>query len=200
MNTHPDETMLALWLDDELPVKEFAAFDAWATSQPEQVAARTQIRRWRALITTAIPAAEEPPYPDFFNSRVAHAIRDQTTQPAVVAPPRSRWRSALMPLAACAGMALAFWLGTQTRTAVTEVVVEGAPRAIPVEPFVYTPEIGVQAERFASANASATVIVLNGVAAIPDTLDFSDTTSLHETRELDATAEMTSEPNSKSDL
>lgn len=201
MNTNPDETKLALWLEDELPEEEFATFEAWATGRPEQIAARAQIRRWRELIATAIPAEEEPPYPDFFNTRVARAIREQTPQPAAVAQRRGGWKSLLMPLAACAGMALAFWLGMQTKPATPEVVVvEGAPRAIPVEPFVYTPEIGVQAERFASSNASATVIVLNGVAAIPDTLDFSKTTSQHEERETDSTAAIESESNDPPDL
>ena len=62
------------------------------------------------------------------------------------------------------------------------------PRVLPVEPFVYTPESGVEAERFASSPASATVIVLSGVAAIPDDTDFSKSTSFNETRDLDATA------------
>jgi anti-sigma factor RsiW len=200
MNTNPDETKLALWLEDELPEEEFAAFEAWATCQPEQIAARAQIRRWRELIASAIPAGEEPPYPDFFNARVARAIRMQAPQSAALAQHRSGWKSLLMPLAACAGMVLAFWLGTQTKPATPEVVVvEGAPRAIPVEPFVYTPEIGVQAERFTSSNASATVIVLNGVAAIPDTLDFSKTTSQHDERTIESTAAIESETNDPPD-
>lgn len=201
MNTNPDETKLALWLEDELPEEEFAAFEAWATGQPEQISARAHIRRWRKLIATAIPAGEEPPYPDFFNARVARAIREPAPQPATAAPRRWGWSSLFMPLTACAGMALTFWLGTQTKPATPEVVVvEGAPRAIPVEPFVYTPEIGVQAERFASSNASATVIVLNGVPAIPDTLDFSKTTSRHDERATDSTAALESASNDPPDL
>ena len=47
-------------------------------------------------------------------------------------------------------MVLAFWMGTKTQSGPPEVVVAGAPRAIPVEPIVYTPERGVKADWFAS--------------------------------------------------
>jgi hypothetical protein len=70
-------------------------------------------------------------------------------------------------------MALTFWLGTKT-AGEPQVVV--APRAVEVQtPAVYTPERGVAAEWFSSDPAAATVIVLEGLDAIPDTLDFSET-------------------------
>ena len=47
MNTNPDEAKLAMWLDDELQGEELAAMEAWAGSQPEQLAAREEVRRWR---------------------------------------------------------------------------------------------------------------------------------------------------------
>jgi hypothetical protein len=196
MNTNPDDTMLALWLDDELHGEELAAFESKAANRAEMLAAREEVRRWRAMIAAVLPAAEEPPYPDFFNTRVERAIRTQAPIPAVVP---KRWffrQSVFMPLAACAGMVLAFWLGAQTHTSPPEVgVVEGGPGAIPVEPFVYIPESGVKAERFASSSASATVIVLKGVAAIPDATDFSKTTSQIQNRKMDSTAELETDSN-----
>lgn len=186
MNTNPDEATLALWLDDELAGTDLAVVEAWALTRPEQLAAREEIRRWRATVAAAIPASEEPPYPDFFNSRVLQAIREPA--PAVAMRARSfSWKSWLMPVAACAGMALTFWVGTKTKIT-PEYDVAGAPRAIPVEPVVYTPENGVDAEWFASKEASATVIVLKGVAAIPDDTDFSATVYLPAEREIDSTA------------
>lgn len=191
MNTNPAETKLALWLDDELRGAELAAFEAGPGSLPEAQAARAENRRWRELIGAALPAAQEPPYPEFFNLRVARAIREAAPEPAVVAKRRLSWPALIMPLAACAGMVFAFWLGVKSSAVAPEVVVAGAPRAIPVEPFVYIPESGVRAEYIASSKASATVIVLNGVAAIPDSTDFSTTTSqLEAAREGAATAEL----------
>jgi hypothetical protein len=96
-----------------------------------------------------------------------------------------------MPLAACAGMVLAFWLGmkTQSAPAMPEYDVAGAPRAIPVEPIIYTPDGGVEAEWFASSDAAATVIVLNGVEAIPDEMDFSKSAAVPEGGEINSTAD-----------
>lgn len=192
MNTNPDEATLALWLDDELVGDELAAVEAWAAARPEQLVAREETRNWRAMISATVPASEEPPYPEFFNSRVMQGIRESA--PHELAPEKQAkrifWNAWWMPLAACAGMAVAFWVGTQTRHPQSVYQVAGAPRAIPVDPVVlYTPEKGVDAEWFASDHASATVIVLNGVAAIPDSTDFSETVYLPMEREIDSTAD-----------
>lgn len=199
MNTTPDETKLALWLDDELEGAELAAFEAWVAGQPQLLAARADNRRWRKLMATTMPASEEPPYPEFFNQRIARAIREntQTTPSAPSKPGWSWWNTWFLPVAACAGMAFTFWLGTtrsQPAAAVAEIDVTGAPKAIPVEPILYTPEKGVSAEWFSSNEASATVIVLNGVEAIPDATDFSETVYLRQFREIDSTAGINSQP------
>lgn len=198
MNTNPDESTLALWLDDELTGEELAAVEAWASSQPEQLAAREEIRQWRKTIATAIPACEEPPYADFFNSRVMQGIREQTPvsspEPQPVVRKSFGWNAWFMPLAACAGMTLAFFVGNRTAKTPEIDVTAGAPRAIPVEPVLYTPEKGVKAEWIASNEASASVIVLNGVAAIPDSMDFSATVMLPQEDEADRTADNDYQP------
>ena len=193
MNTNPDESTLALWLDDELTGAELAAVEAWANSQPNQLAARDEVRRWRATMAAAIPASIEPPYPDFFNSRVLQAIREQDAPVERAVKNPSSWRSWLMPMAACTGMVVAFWIGKTSQTAVAQEVVN-APRAIPVGPVVYTPESGVKAEWIAGSKASATVIVLNGVTAIPDATDFSATVYVPMDREIDSTADSEAQP------
>jgi hypothetical protein len=187
MNTTPDETRLALWLEDELHGEELAAFETWVADRREHLAAREDVRRWRKMMAEGLPDEQEPPYPDFFNHRIAKSIRDLTPAPTAAAKPRFSLGSWFMPLAACTGMVLAFWLGGQRR-AVPEIDVTGAPRAIPVEPVLYTPEKGVTAEWFDSLQASATVIVLNGVQAIPDDMDFSETAYIKRAREIDSTA------------
>lgn len=197
MNTNRDETTLALWLDDELQGAELAAAEAWLTNDPEMIAAREETRRWRAMMAEAIPSDEEPPYPEFFNGRIARAIREPAPESATTR--RVSWNAALLPLAACAGMAFTFLLGMRASGPgaagpdLVEIDVSGAPRAIPVNPIIYTPEDGVSAEWFASSEASATIIVLDGVSAIPDSMDFSATASIQPWREIDATAGVGSE-------
>lgn len=193
MNTNPDESTLALWLDDELTGAELAAVEAWTNSQPEQLVARDEVRRWRATMAAAIPASIEPPYPDFFNNRVLQAIREQDAPVERAVKNPSSWRSWLMPMAACSGMVMAFWIGKTSQKGIAQEMVN-APRAIPVGPVVYTPESGVKAEWIADSKASATVIVLNGVTAIPDATDFSATVYVPMDREIDSTADSEAQP------
>ncbi len=176
MNTKLDETTLALWLDDELHGAELAAFEASFTGDDELLACREEVRAWRRMVGAALPAEEEPPYPDFFNSRIGQALRQ--TSPRAQNVRAGSWRQWWLPAAAVAGMALTFWLGTQTGGEVREVVrVEVRPEPVPAvvqTPAVYTPQRGVAAEWFSSEDAAATVIVLEGLDALPDTLEFSD--------------------------
>lgn len=196
MNINPDETRLAMWLEDELHGEELAAFEASVAGKQDLHDARAQARRWREMMAASIPASEEPPYPEFFNHRVSRSILELEAKPAATSKPAGgfSWRSWFMPVAACAGMAMAFWLGGKQTGGLPEIDVTGAPRAIPVDPVLYTPESGVSAEWFASVEASATVIVLNGVEAIPDATDFSETVYLKRQREIDSTAALESEP------
>jgi hypothetical protein len=192
MNMNSDETKLAMWLEDELQGEALAVFEASLSDQPERFAEREDVRRWRQQVVSTLPRSEEPPYPDFFNSRISRTIREQSLEAVPVVKRGFSWKSLLMPIAACAGMVLAFQIGVQTHDTPQEVVVEGAPKAIPVEPILYTPERGVNAEWFASADASATVIVLSGVAAIPDSMDFTETAGTDFESEADFTAEVES--------
>jgi hypothetical protein len=185
MNTNPHETRLALWLDDELTGDDLAEMEAWAATRPEQLAAREDVRSFRKMMAANLPASEEPPYPDFFLSRVNQGIRElqraeAPVKPAAVVP---FWKSWMMPLAACAGMVLAFGIGKRSG---------GAPDGLavvpPAAPAVYTPEEGVNAVWFSSTDAGANVILLQGVSAIPDSTDFSETVYVPTARESDRTA------------
>ena len=59
--------------------------------------------------------------------------------------------------------------------------------------MVYTPEEGVFAEWVPTPQNNASVILLKGVTAIPDSTDFSETVYVPTSRESDRTA--TLEPN-----
>ena len=183
--------MLALWLDDELQGDELAAAEACFGNDTDSLAAREETRRWRVMIAGAIPAHQEPPYAEFFNARIARVIREPAHEPMPVTVRWISWNAVLFPLAACVGMAFTFLLGVKTsdhRSDLVDIDVSGAPKAIPVDRILYTPESGVKAEWFTSLDASATVIVLDGVDAIPDSMDFSATAESPTLRDIDATA------------
>jgi hypothetical protein len=188
MNTTPDETLLALWVEDELDAVTQAGVDAWAAAQPEWLERREVARRTRSVLRTGLPATEEPPYAEFFNARILREIEARPAAagapvaPTFVAPGRTRrW---FLPAAAAAGMALCFWAGTRFVPA-PEVVKAPVPAAAAPVPVLYTPEKGVKAAYFASEPADAMVIVLDGVAAIPDSFEVPDTASMNDAAEGD---------------
>ncbi|MES2980986.1 MAG: hypothetical protein V4727_01635 [Verrucomicrobiota bacterium] len=189
MNTNPDETKLALWLDDELSGTELAEMNAWAAAHSGHLAARKELRKFRGLLTQNIPASEEPPYPDFFLTRINQGIRELETVPAAAAPAStgSFWKSWFMPLAACAGMILTFSIGRQSGTKETPLAADDDTKNL-AAPMVYTPEEGVFAEWVPSKQNNASVILLKGVTAIPDSTDFSETVYVPTARESDRTA------------
>jgi len=189
MNNPPDDNTLALWLDDELEGEQQARVEAWAADQPGQLAAREEVRRWRRMISGCVPSAVEPPAGEFFNERIQHAIRESAAPAA--APSRNRhgwrsWGSLWMPVAACAGMVLAFWLGALLQP--KDPLADGGTEDQSPTPNLYTPEQGVDAHWIRNPDASATVIVLSGVQAIPDDIDFTATAAIRPWREVDSTA------------
>ncbi|MCW1924654.1 hypothetical protein OKA05_18965 [Luteolibacter arcticus] len=180
MNTTPDEERLALWVEDELDADALAAVDAWAATQPEWLERREQARQMKALLRGTLPATEEPPYAEFFNARIAREIGREAAAAAPVAPmvqtPGKTWRW-FLPATAVAGMVLCFWAGTRITPPAVNVAAPNtlAPVSVASVPVLYTPERGVKADYFASASADAMVIVLDGVAAIPDSFEVPDT-------------------------
>jgi hypothetical protein len=202
MNMPPDDAMLALWLEDELDGEDFAKVEAWAQSQPDQLAMRESARKWKAMIHAGIPATEEPPYPDFFNARITRSVSQQKSQQAPEAKPANSipfWRKFALPLAAGVGMAFTFWLGIHSRSipvveSIAEMTAPGemtqlADASENLPATVYTPENGVRAECFDSDAASATVVILEGLAAIPKETDLTRQTAATDApREIDSTA------------
>jgi hypothetical protein len=195
MNTNPDDTKLALWLDDELTGSELAEMNALAAAHPEHLKAHLELRKFRETLAQNIPASEEPPYPDFFLSRINQGIREFEIPSAQTAKTShgSLWRTWLMPLAACAGMVLAFAIGRQSGTKPQPIVIE-KPTETLIAPMVYAPEDGVYAEWVPVAKNKATVILLKGVTAIPDSTDFSETAYLPTLKESDNTASLIPAP------
>ncbi len=183
---NPDEAKLALWLDDELVGEELATFEAREVT-PERLEARERVRGWRRTVAKALPESEEPPYSDFFNSRISRSIREGIPAEPVKLKKQSLWSSWLLPAAACAGMVFAFWVGKASSVGTVSVAASPSGPAS-TQPVVYTPDGNVNAEWFSSASASATVIVLQGVTAIPDSTDLSESVYVPVSRESDSTA------------
>ncbi len=182
----PDEPLLARWLEDELEGAELAHVDAWVADRAEWPAWREEIRAWKQLVQRALPDEVAPPADEFFAARIAAAVREHGGRGVAAGAPAGgrgvgwgwRW---WRPLAAAAGMAVCFWAGTQIGgpEAPAGQLAQGTQGGqglvgkakVPAATAVYTPEQGVKARVFDEAGAEALVIVLEGVAAIPDSFE-----------------------------
>lgn len=165
------------WLDDDLNAEELAAYEAGWSGNSSEWQERDEVRALKRILHENVAGHEEPPYEEFFNARIRNQILQQERFRSAKGMLGADWRKrGWLAAAACLAMVISFWSGTRMRDpspAIAEVNVEGAPKAIPVNLLVYSPVIGVEAEHFSSANG--TVIVLNGVPAIPDSVDFQST-------------------------
>lgn len=162
-------------MDGVLTEAEQSELAPHLAGHPELEAAREGFLRMRGEIRRAIPASEEPSYPEFFNTHLERLIIGE--RGAVVEGPKpesgvrrllSLW---LMP-AAAAAVVLAFLAGMQlghTRDGGDAVVAE------PASPAVYSPVATVQAEAMQDESVGGTVIVLEGLEAIPSSVDLFQT-------------------------
>ena len=168
----PDEELLALWVEDELEATTHAEVEAWASRQPEWLARRQLARASKELLQTHLSADEEVPNAEFFNARIRREIQIASSGGTSTesSPPARRpvfgW---LVPLTAAASLAIGFWIGSGRTTDIEPI----SPPVAELAPVLYTPEQGVEAEVL--NNEDATVIVLAGVDAIPDSWELPAT-------------------------
>lgn len=174
MNEQRREELLTRWMDGVLTDVEQEELAPYLSKHPEMDAEREGFLRLRREIQTAIPASEEPPYPDFFNTHLERLIAEE--RGAVVEEPKPAnglWRMLSLWLApAAAAVVLAFLAGMQLGNSRDggELMVAG-----PVAPAVYSPIATVQAEAMQDESFGGTVIVLEGLEAIPNSVDLFQT-------------------------
>jgi len=164
------------WLDGE----SCPEAEALLADNPELESFKEGDHKLRSLLSANLPASQEPPYADFLNSRIEKEIRDseRTSQPAQAELKEStssfwqglRWLVAPLAAAAC------FVLG----------LMMGGPGAgdsassnafVAASPMIYTPD-GNVSSRVVEASEESTVIILDGLSDIPDSVDLFQT-ALH---------------------
>jgi len=174
MNTTPDDELLALWVEDELDPGTAAEVERWAAARPEWLDRRDLARRSREVLASALAPDEPVPHGEFFDARIRRETR-LTAAPSGTrrnpgARPTGVARRWIVPLAAAASLALGFWLGHGAPANASD------PATSKSDALLYTPESGVEA-RLLEAD-DATVILLAGVPALPDSWAIPETAAL----------------------
>ena len=171
MNTTPppddlNEELMTRWIDGHLSPEEMAAVERAIAAEPLLAHEKESAQRLGGLLRQHLPAELEPPSSEFFTSRLMEEIKGapvvETLAPtgkrgaaARVAWFRQAW---FPPLASAAAVALLFLAMNGSRSG------ESGPRTA----RAYAPDPKVIASAFYSEEASATVIDLKGLDAVPD--------------------------------
>lgn len=165
MNPNPDEQLLGRWLDGEMNAEERASFEARLKSDPVLRSEADALQSLRDMLHTGFPKIAEVPHADFFNSQIQDRIAELRRSEAKPLPaqqtPGFSWVSLLRPwvlgaaAAACSLLALLQWPAKSGVTDSTLVL------------STYAPNATVKANTFHSDDANATVLMLDGLDAVP---------------------------------
>lgn len=171
------EEDLLRWADGLLKDERLEAVNKHLQTQPALRAELENSRLVGAALREEIPAHIEPPYHDFFNTRIMRAVRDeQMSQYAEISAKPSlfeKLRWLVLPITAGA-LALAFVAGMNMSP-----VASGGPKPLAriesaeEQPSVYLPSTSLQANVVAGVDRDVNLIVLDGLKDIPDDVNFS---------------------------
>jgi hypothetical protein len=161
MKTPPDDQLLGRWLDNELSSEERTQFETMLSADPALREEPESMKKHGDSHRSNVTFEREVPHADFFNSQIQEAISAEqraqarskggaTTATAWFSWLRTPWAFA----GAAAVLALGFFL-LRTEAARTEVV------------SLYAPNAGVQASVSYNEDADATVLLLDGLDAVP---------------------------------
>jgi len=176
----PNEEILRSWLDGELEGEELQNMEAWAEVHAAELDEEFKCEiGWNVLngdIVDSLPTSVDPPYPEFFNTKLKQAIlkEESLKQPVKMSETvvhsgvSSFWQKFRLMIAPAGIAALvAFYAGTQMRADQPSGKIE----TVTVDNSIYVPVSGVVAE--VSSSEDATEIVLKGLAPISDDLDIA---------------------------
>jgi anti-sigma-K factor RskA len=159
MKTPSEDHDLIRFLDGEMSNTERACFETRMAVDPQLKTEVSLMQRMSADLRTHLPAEMPVPYADFFNSQIQVRIaqEESVTLPVV----RSSWFDWVrIPTLATAAAAVAIGgfmiLQNQDQSASNSIVHS-----------IYVPNPSVQARSFHSNEAQATVLILDGVEAMP---------------------------------
>ncbi len=167
MKTPSENHDLSRWLDSEMDETERASFEEHLKHDPALAKEAQEMRALSATLRSHLPAEMKMPHADFFNSqiqvRISQMEADEARSSQTASP---SWTTLLRWLrqpwfAAAGAMALAvlsFVLFRPASVAPTQSTILSS----------YTPNTHVRAHTFHDAAADATVLMLDGLDAVPE--------------------------------
>lgn len=165
MKPPSDEHALTRWIDGEMDENERKKFEERLERDSILAQEAEKLRTLSSSIRAHLPAEMDVPHADFFNSQIEIRIAQMDLEQSRTRPPEISWRSIfqwipsswIIPVSA---VALAVFAGVQlwpsSKTTAESIILSS-----------YTPDTRVQARSFHDAEAEATVLLLDGLDAVP---------------------------------
>jgi anti-sigma factor RsiW len=163
MKPTDNEELLARWLDGELNEAERAAFEARLAADPSLRAEAEARKEISTAMHQGFQRQVEVPHADFFNSQIQERIDELRRDEAKGQPERDFLAGGLF------GWFAKKWLIAAAAAAclLLAVMQLGQSENATVVLSTYAPNGAVQANTFHSDAAEATVLMLDGLAALP---------------------------------
>lgn len=169
MNLERQQEQLTRWIDGELAGDELREFENAVAADPQLAEAKAEAESLSRLLKADMPERHIP-NPEFFNSQIQRRISED-------APPAKA-------SAASAGGILSWFRSPFTLASAAAVVLLGlfALSQASGDPATsehtsvastYTPDKAIAASHFYSDEADASVIMLDGLAALPDSTELN---------------------------
>ena len=191
MNKERLEELHTRALDGCLTPEDEKEYAAYLKEHPDELSELESYKQLRADLRSQIPSEQEPPYPDFFNSHLKKLI-EESEQVAPPAETQKSWFETfgtwLIPAAAAA--VLAFFAGMQINQEIVAPAAVASNNTDTILPAVYSPIASVSAQAIRDQGLGGAVIILEGLEALPDSLELTQSSGGDEERSI-ASVEVT---------
>ncbi|MDB4652729.1 hypothetical protein OAE39_00475 [Akkermansiaceae bacterium] len=180
MKKEKTEELFVKWIDDQLTSEEGNQLDTLFQEDPDLEAGLNEMKALSRSLSDEVPASVDPPYGDFFNSQLMRKV-DLEIEARTPAKKAERWwesfRWAWAPVGALA-LVLSFLAGHRVARPTDVPVVQEQKTTNKVEslPTVYFTGESLDAVVIADSDGDVSAIVVNGLSAIRDDIDFGTVT------------------------
>lgn len=184
MKKEKTEELLVKAIDGELSAEDEEQLKVILEEDPVNEEELSALKEISAQLQASVPASETPPYPDFFNSQLMRKVDLEITSKRPSNQAGFWWESlrwAWAPVGALS-LVLSFFAGHRLghNPERSPSVADAGPKRMEsiVLPTVYSAGNSLEAEVIANSEGEVTAIVVNGIAALKDDIDFSTVTTI----------------------
>ncbi|MGJ8694741.1 MAG: anti-sigma factor family protein [Verrucomicrobiaceae bacterium] len=172
------EELLVKSVDGTLAKDESEQLKILLAAKPELQGEVETMRNLKQTMQDSLPVSVEPPYPDFFNSRLMRKIELEVASNQPKEKAKNWWASiqwAWLPAGALS-LVLAFLAGQRLSSPVQDGQMV-SQRTTNDLPSVYFAEESLNAEVISDSDGHVSAIVVSGLNAINDNAAFADSTA-----------------------